>query len=97
LVRQALSELGYEPVLQHDHAVLDDGTVLGLDTLARVCLADRKGRSGWPATVRAHFERLLDQTHGAASALEGSLLVRLLSLDGLDTGGLTFDYAPEPI
>lgn len=97
LVREALSELGYEPVVHPDRAELDDGTVLGLDTLVRMCLADRKGRAGWPTTVRRHFARLLDQTHGAAGAHEGTLVVRLIALDLLDTGGLTFDYASEPI
>lgn len=97
LVRSALSELGYEPVVNGDHAVLDDGTVLGLDTLVRVCLAERRGRSGWPKAVRAHFGRLLDQTHGASRDSDGTLVVRLMALDQVDTGGLTFTYAPEPI
>ncbi len=97
LVRTALSELGYEPVVHPDRAELDDGTVLGLDTLVRLCLADRRGRSGWPTTVRRHFTRLLDQTHGAAGAHDGTLVVRLVALDLLDIGALTFGYAPEPI
>lgn len=95
LARSALSELGYEPVIQADHAVLDDGTVLGFDTLARSCLAAPRGRSSWPKVVRHHFSRLLDDDPWDAE--DGTLVVRLADLASLDTGDLTFAYAPEPI
>lgn len=97
LVRTTLSELGYEPVIRADHAVLDDGTVLGFDTLVRTCLAAPRGRSSWPRVVRAHFTRLLSDTHGELAHDDGTLIVRLADLDSLDTGELTFDYANEPI
>ncbi len=97
LVREALSERGYEPVVAGDHAALDDGTVLGFDTLVRTCLAHPRGRRGWPKTVRDHFARLLADTHGDAAVDEGTLVVRLMDLENLETGTLTFDYAPETV
>lgn len=96
LVRAALSERGHEPVMHPDHATLDDGTVLGFDTLARACLADPRGRRGWPRTVRHHFDRLLDDMQGRGHE-DGTLVVRLADLASTDTGAVTFAYASEPI